>query len=421
MSLGNWGESLLQDAVGAFFGSDYLRDYTHASKTFRPNSYEYTPKLKFLFHTYFNINPEAYAATSQTNFGLLVKEVKLPSFNFQTTQLNQYNRKRIVQTKIKYDPIEIIFHDDNGNNMNKLWYAYYSYYYNEGAAFDNPFNPVGGTSTTVRGRSYNRRNIYDDAGAVSEDNQWGFSGGGNSSSSMKVKVPFFKNITVYGLNQHNFTAYTFINPIITSFSHDSYNYNEGAGIMQNRMVIDYETVTYADGALDGENPGNFIPGFGDDTHYDRSTSPIAKLGANATILGQGGLVAAAGGTIRSLANGDLFGAILTSGTAYNTFKNVNLKNVATSELNTMLRNSINNTPNTRNKLFSFPTAGATPGPNGLAGSPVINGRSAPALISNAQTAGEQNIGSSYSNGIVTPAGLQKDIPYNPSFPSYTIY
>ena len=53
MSLGNWAQNFLRDAAGAFFGSDYLRDYTHASKTFRTNSYQNAPKLKFLFHTYF--------------------------------------------------------------------------------------------------------------------------------------------------------------------------------------------------------------------------------------------------------------------------------------------------------------------------------------------------------------------------------
>ena len=45
--------------------------------------------------------------------------------------MNQYNRKRIVQTKIKYDPVEINFHDDNRNLITSLWYDYYTYYYND--------------------------------------------------------------------------------------------------------------------------------------------------------------------------------------------------------------------------------------------------------------------------------------------------
>ena len=157
MSLGNWGQSLLKDAAGAFFGSDYLRDYTHASKTFRTNSYQNAPKLKFLFHTYFDINPDAYSV--EGNHGLLVKEVKLPSFSVQTQQLNQYNRKRIVQTKIRYEPIEITFHDDNNNQATKLWEAYYTYYYNDATKPGIVFAGNRGGSGSSSGKSYNSNNI----------------------------------------------------------------------------------------------------------------------------------------------------------------------------------------------------------------------------------------------------------------------
>jgi hypothetical protein len=125
-------QNLLTDAANGFFGNDYLRDYTHASKTFRPNAYQYAPKFKFLFHVYFEINQSAYAVglPQGANFGLAVKSVKLPSYTFDTHTMNQYNRKRIVQTKIKYDPIDITFHDDNGNLIRNMWYNYYTYYYN---------------------------------------------------------------------------------------------------------------------------------------------------------------------------------------------------------------------------------------------------------------------------------------------------
>ena len=120
------------NAVKAFFGNDYLRDYTHASKTFRSNSYAYSPKFKHLFHVYFDIN-KAFTDidknwSEDANFGLTVKTVQLPKYGFDLTTLNQYNRKRIIQTKIKYDPIQITFHDDNNNLVRKLWHAYYTYY-----------------------------------------------------------------------------------------------------------------------------------------------------------------------------------------------------------------------------------------------------------------------------------------------------
>ena len=48
--------SLKDSLVGAFLSDVYLRDYTHAAKTFLPNVQSNAPKVKFLFHTYFNIN-----------------------------------------------------------------------------------------------------------------------------------------------------------------------------------------------------------------------------------------------------------------------------------------------------------------------------------------------------------------------------
>ena len=386
-------QNLLQDAAGGFFGSDYLRDYTHASKTFRTNSYQNAPKLKFLFHTYFDINPDAYFV--EGNYGLLVKEVKLPSFNIQTQQLNQYNRKRIVQTKIRYEPIEITFHDDNNNQATKLWEAYYTYYYNDATKPGIVFAGNRGGAGSAGSKSYNSNNIYTETSG-GEDHNWGLSGG--STSTDGKKIPFFKNITVFGFNQHNFTAYSLVNPVITSFGHDTYNYSEGSGVMQNRMTIDYETVVYNYGALDGRTPGDIVTGFGDVANYDRTVSPISNPGANGTILGKGGLVDAVGGTIEALGEGNILGAIKTAGTAYNTFKNTNVKTTVKAELDAMLRNTIQNTPNTRNTLFDFPSAGMSPGTVGTAGAPVIGALTQPpAVNTNITNAGTQNNGANLVN------------------------
>jgi hypothetical protein len=407
MSLGNWGQSLLRDAAGAFFGSEYLRDYTHASKTFRTNSYEYTPKFKFLFHTYFEINSEVYSTDG--NLSVLVKEVKLPSFTMQTAQMNQYNRKRIVQTKIKYDPIEIVFHDDSGDNVTKMWEAYYRYYYNDsskpgqvlqGARGNNSFFGELGTSTT----NYNDRNIYTDSTA-GEEHDWGFSGGGTYGGK---KLPFFKNITVFGLNQHNFTAYTLVNPMITNFSHDTYNYSEGSGVMQNRMSIDYETVVYNYGNLDGRNPGDIVTGFGSETDYDRTPSPIMVPGANGTVLGQGGLVDAVGGSIDALEDGDVLRAINNANAVYNGIKNPNLVENAAIELTNSFFNSLSNNPTNRNAPFTLPGASQTPGLLGLAGSPTIGAISSPTIITDEPLAGTQYSGINVSD----VSGFPIEAPFN---------
>lgn len=392
-------ENLLKDAAGAFFGSEYLRDFNHASKTFRTNSYQNAPKLKFLFHTYFDINPVAYNKGLQTgtNLGLLVKTVKLPSYTFTTQELNQYNRKRIIQTKIKYDPINITFHDDGGNVIRDMWKAYYGYYYKDGTKPNialagnrggRNINSSAGATQNGQASAYNNRTQYD--ASIQGNADWGYIGepaGGGTGP----KVPFFKRITVFGLNQHNWVAYTLVNPLITRFSHDTYSYSENTGTMEMTMDIDYETVVYDSGALDGRSPGNIVSGFGDNATYDRRLSPIAKPGSNATILGQGGLVDAVGGTLDALSSGNILGAVQTAGTAYNTFKNVNIKNVATQEALTGLQNAATNTPNVnRNAGFNIPGPfGASPGPSGIASSPTVGTVSAPAAVGAITTAGRQ--------------------------------
>ena len=390
-------QNLLQDAAGTLFGSDYLRDYTHASKTFRPNLYEKAPKFKFLFHTEFSINPtnaiESIGLT-KPNFGVLVKDIKLPSYKFETKEYNQYNRKRIIQTKIKYDPITITFHDDNGNLINKLWTSYYTYYYRDGGNPSVVFNGQRGNQLPSAIGSnnlvdYNARNQYSNSDTYGQSSDWGYYGE-DTFSNLDTKVPFFKNITVFGFYQHNFTAYTLINPIISSFQHDTYSYDEANGVMKNTMTIDYETVVYNEGAIDGQNPSEIIATFGNNSDYDRSLSPIAKPGSNGKILGQGGLVDSFGGAIEKLGQGDIFGAVIDAGTAYNTAKRIDLKNTAKIELEAMLTNAVvNNTPNLRNVKFDFPGAFTTPGPGGLAGAPSIEADQAPAFYGAPETAGVQ--------------------------------
>ena len=394
-------QNLLKDTAAGFFGNEYLRDYTHAAKTFRPNAYQYAPKFKFLFHVYFEINPAAYAVglSTGTNFGLAVKTIKLPSYSFDTHIMNQYNRKRIVQTKIKYDPIDIAFHDDNGNRIRNMWYNYYTYYYKDA---NKPVITSSGRQTTQNGSqsansgaNYNSRNLY--VNSITGDEDWGYIGDTSTPSQTtsnaslgNSKVPFFKNIQIYGFNQHNFVLYTLINPIITKFNHDTYDYSTGNGTMTNTMSVDYETVKYSEGALDGRAPSNTVPGFGMDANYDRTLSPIARLGSNQTILGQGGLVDSVSGAVQDLANGNILGAIRTAGTSYNTFKNANLKQVAKSDINGILNQATQQSlPGSVRGNTYYPGYGVTPAGKANAGAPTINALSAPAQIGRTGTAGTQ--------------------------------
>jgi hypothetical protein len=355
--------------AAGFFGNEYLRDFTHASKTFRTNGYAYSPKFKFLFHVYFDINkdfvPLASSWPEDQNFGLAVKTVQLPKYTFDLHTLNQYNRKRVIQTKIKYDPINITLHDDNANLIRKLWYTYYSYYFKDPTQAESnakgSSNPLGNGGVMY---DLNRRSIYDNN--ISGSNDWGYIGesGTNAQTNLAnavgaTKAPFFKAINIYGFNQHSFVLYRLINPIIESWSHDTYDYAQGNGTMEHQMSIQYETVKYYEGGIDGRTPDQIVEKFGTQAHYDRTLSPITRPGANATILGQGGLVDAAGGIVDDLEKGDYIGAIQKAGTAANTFKNPqNILKIAKGEVLSGASDYLRGTPN-RNTLFNFPSAQET--------------------------------------------------------------
>jgi len=284
-------------------GSAYLRDFTHAAKIFRPGSYDVAPKFKFLFHTFFDINPVAYSRNANTgdNFGVLVKTVRLPSFSMKTQELNQYNRKRIVQTKINYEPINITFHDDNINMVTKLWDAYYTYYYKDATNFNGLINGSRTNNTENaqinNNSNWNARNIYD--GDLTGENNWGYIGE-NFGAGGITKAPFFRNITIFGFNRHNFTAYTLINPMITKLDHDTYSYAEASGTMEIKMDINYETVVYNEGTMDGRNPDNIVSSFGLDAFYDKTLSTITPPGANSAEAAKAGYKDANGGSVRSM-------------------------------------------------------------------------------------------------------------------------
>ncbi len=338
-----FGQQLWQ----GFTNVDSLRDYTHASKTFTANAFGLKPRYKFLFHVSFTINYKELPGLSSAmgmddtkNISLTVKTIDLPKYSITNETLNQYNRKRVVQTKINYDPVTITFHDDAGDNVRNMWYNYYSYYYKDPSqqylGANNQNGSMGASANRQAGFGYNDRDIYTDNWQVTD---WGYIGesfrdGNTSNLNGTGKPPFFRDIRIYGMDQHKYAEYVLINPIITNFSHDQYDYTQGNGIMQNSMTIAYETVKYYSGAIGSSRPDVNVQGFADPAHYDQVRSPISRPGSTSSVFGQGGLLDAGAGILEDLQSGSLLGAIgaaQKAGTAYNTFKGKNIKSIAVSE------------------------------------------------------------------------------------------
>lgn len=294
-------KALRQFISGATNPKGNVGDFQHASRLYVDSDLRLAPKVKFLYHVSFDINPAALKTMSlkyqhQNEINMLVKAAELPKFNLQTDTLNQYNRKRITNVKIDYQPITIRFHDDNLGVVGQLWQNYYNYYFGDSAAANIPgaYN-----QTAMRNSSFIRARYGLD----------------NNSS-----IPFFSKITIYQLAKRAWYSYQLINPVITSWSHDSLD-SSASQPSEQSMQLAYEAVAYNTGYVSQGNP----PGFAQE-HYDKTPSPISLAGGGTqTLFGQAGVLAGAEAVFGALGSGKAFESpanfIATAITAVNTYKN----------------------------------------------------------------------------------------------------
>ena len=87
-----------------------------------------------------------------------VKSVNLPNISFETQTLNQYNIKRIVQTKMTYGACSIVFYDTLDNAfMNRVIKPYVANYYNTGLGLTDTSsitNDLGHNNPTVTSEQF---------------------------------------------------------------------------------------------------------------------------------------------------------------------------------------------------------------------------------------------------------------------------
>ena len=297
--MANFLNGFLDNVVsGALNPKGSLGDYAHGSRLFVDDSHRLSPKVKFLYHVSFNINPDAAAVIPQlrekhmNELNMLVKTAQLPAYNIQTDVKHQYNRKKIVQKRIDYQPIQITLHDDNMGVTTAMWEAYYRYYYRDGnyAKTTPDGSPdTGGTEIDPYNRSgMFGRKVY----------RYGFD---NDSSS-----PFFNSITISQMARKKYTSFTLVNPIIASWQHDTMD-NSASDVVANTMTIEYETVHYSRGAIGKGGPKGFA-----EEHYDKTPSPNSLSGGGASsLLGLGGVLAGGYGVLDDITGGTAnFGTVL---------------------------------------------------------------------------------------------------------------
>ena len=335
---------------GALSPKGNMADWAHAARLYTDDNFRLAPKQKFLYHVTFNLNENVigkilpqWDKRHGNEVNMLVKAVSLPKFNINTETKNKYNRKKNLKTSIEYDPVTITFHDDNMGLTTQLWAAYYQYYFRDGTYGSR--DGAGAPNQTAR--PYDRFNAYKDSASNSyryglDNNQY---------------EPFFTSIQLSQMARHEYLTMTLVNPIITGWQHDQLDNSASAEPVQNTMTVAYETVFYADGAIqEGTTPKGFAT-----EHYDSTPSPIGA-GSAASLFGSAGVLAGGASVLGDIASGraDL-GTILTAARTVNNAKRLTkegLRNeayqIAGQTIRTATGTNVSGLANT-----SFPKSGGT--------------------------------------------------------------
>jgi hypothetical protein len=173
----------------------------------------FIPRSKFQFET--KIYYKGSSAPLVLN---RISEIGMPSVIFRTIVMNQYNKKRLANTGVEYQPISINAYDTRDAQIEKFLKKYAEYYY------DGPLNDPNGTVQSI-----------DDIISA------GFTGGSSGRGLKLLDERFYiSRIEIHrssSANDNNII--TLWNPLITSIQGDTLSYSDSNPV-QYRIEISYE-------------------------------------------------------------------------------------------------------------------------------------------------------------------------------------
>jgi hypothetical protein len=220
-----------------------LGDSHHAQNTFGMTGSKFTnvPKNKFLFFVKF-IRPVSNGGSDWSkDISFAVKTLDRPRISFKSQTLNQYNRKRVIQTGHDFEALQLRFHDTVDPALRRLFVEYYQFYYADSKTYGNGANTV---YDIVMPEQY-------------EQGNWGFL----PPLADQDYGYFFSHIEVYQLYQGLYEKFTLINPKITMYNPDDLDY-AGAASAEIQVTVEYEGITFSE-------PDQLTPDMAADFGLDR--------------------------------------------------------------------------------------------------------------------------------------------------------
>jgi hypothetical protein len=166
----------------------------------------------------------------ETGLQFAVKRFDRPRISADMQSLNQYNKKRLVQTNIKFGAVKIEFHDTSDQMVMQMWHEYAAFYFGD-------FR-----KTTANDWDYDLTNTdFKNTGGTG----FGLTLPNEEQTEATRNSPkgFFSKIECYQFSNGTYTQFDLINPKISSFDPDEMDYGSvhGHGIT---MTLEYETIIY---------------------------------------------------------------------------------------------------------------------------------------------------------------------------------
>ncbi len=334
-----------------------LQDSRLANNTFGMDAlYLLAPRTKFMFFvTFSRVGASATSASSivpnvsqdvtsgqdpTQNLGFMVKSIDRPKVVFETEICNQYNRKRIIQKRVEYSPINIKFHDTVSNQVNRLFQSYFEYYYGDSGAPSYQQDIISGSLTY---------------------NNWGYIG----STLAGNLADYFSTMSVYTVYGGWYDQYDLINPKIINYDPDENDYAATAVGQEIAISVRYEAINFVATTQSlAANPGLItMMGLDMADFYEPEDGPInsAQFGS-----GPGGFIddsnlpsnqGLAGNFVQNLI-GQTANAIIGGG-------NLNIGGIFSGALNNTIQGAVYNAANTGITNSLLANSATVPGLRGL--------------------------------------------------------
>lgn len=233
--------------LGYNTGKEYfLRDFKNAYR-FRPDIDP--PRQQFQGYVNFIVNRVLYAslfgefaggdgtADYRTTISSLVRTADLPSVNFQTETKNAFNRKKIINTGVEYNPVNMSVFDTVGNEWLMMLMKYFSYHYMD------PRNKQKGDSRDIEGEIDRIGGIETQGSSFGKDGVWDSNVAGYNP---QMDGQFFERIDYVLYHGNKAVQYSIINPKLLSFKPSGIDYSSSEA-MGFDLEFGYERFTlYSD-------------------------------------------------------------------------------------------------------------------------------------------------------------------------------